>query len=142
MSQWVPYSGIRTVKRARLTIARSQRAIAAERDAMTDETMTDQADELAPIDDGVTACEPWTATMMADAIDVDPKAFRSFVRALVRKRGGVIGADTPGSGGRYKFDVPTDDAERAAYLDAVRASYSTHRRTNNTRTIGADVFGV
>jgi hypothetical protein len=109
---------------------------------MNDEIMNDETDELTPISDGVTACEPWTATMMADAIDVDPKAFRSFVRALVRKRGGTIGADTPGSGGRYKFDVPTDDAERAAYLDAVRVAYSTHRRTNNTRTIGADLFDV
>jgi len=109
---------------------------------MTDETITDETDELAPMSDGVTITEPWTATMMADAIDVDPKAFRSFVRALVRKRGGVIGADTPGSGGRYKFDVPCDDAEQAAYIDAVRAAYSTHRRTNNTRTIGAELFDV
>jgi hypothetical protein len=47
--------------------------------------------------------------------DIDPKAFRRFVREYRRARG--MGDALPGRGGAYVFDA--DDAERIA--DAYRA---------------------
>jgi len=71
-----------------------------------------------------------TATEMADAIGVSPKAFRSFWRSFIRSNGGTVGADTPGSGKRYNF-TNVDDA----MIESVRAAYASHRRTNGAVTV-------
>ena len=105
----------------------------------TNEAIDEGTDALAPISDDAISTEPFTARMIADRIDVDAKAFRSFWRAMIEKRGGTVGVDTPGSGKRYTFNVPTDDAMRAAYFDAMRAAYDRHRRTNNGQTVDASM---
>ena len=110
---------------------------------MSDDMISEGTDELAPIDDSAIACEPMSASEIADVLDVDAKAFRSFWRAMTRKRGGTVGVDTPGSGKRYSFSVPTDEAMRSAYFDAMRSAYATHRRTNNAQTVSVDdVLGL
>ena len=75
----------------------------------------------------------FTATEIADAIGVNPKAFRSFVRSMVRANGGKVGENTPGSGGRYRFECNDDDVE--AFVARWAAAYRSHARTNNTRAI-------
>jgi hypothetical protein len=75
----------------------------------------------------------FTATELADAIGVNPKAFRSFVRSMVRANGQTVGVDTPGSGGRYRFECEDDDAD--AFVSSWASAYRTHARTNNTRAI-------
>ena len=77
----------------------------------------------------------FTATELADELNVQPKAFRSFVRSMVRANGGKVGEQTPGSGGRYRFECDDDDASVASFIDGWRVAYNTHRKTNNTRTI-------
>ena len=77
----------------------------------------------------------FTATELADELNVQPKAFRSFVRSLVRSNGGKVGEQTPGSGGRYRFECDDDDDAVASFIDGWRVAYQTHRKTNNTRTI-------
>jgi hypothetical protein len=69
----------------------------------------------------------WTATEIADAIGVNPKAFRSFVRSTVRSNGGKVGEQTPGSGGRYAFDDDGIDAD--AFIASWSAAYRAHART-------------
>ena len=78
----------------------------------------------------------FTATELADAIGVNPKAFRSFVRSMVRNNGGKVGEQTPGSGGRYRFECDDDDAD--AFVARWAAAYRSHARTNNTRAIALD----
>jgi hypothetical protein len=82
----------------------------------------------------------WTATEIADAIGVNPKAFRSFVRSTVRSNGGKVGEQTPGSGGRYAFDDDGIDAD--AFIASWSAAYRAHARTNNTRTVTLASLGV
>jgi hypothetical protein len=97
---------------------------------MTDQThesdLTD--DEFA--DDAIDEIETsvWTAEECADELNVTGKAFRSFMRAYSRANG----LATPGSGGRWAIDVPTDDAMRLAFFDAMREAYRSHARTNNS----------
>jgi hypothetical protein len=83
----------------------------------------DEAIEVEPIESTV-----WTAEECADELNVTGKAFRSFMRAYCRANG----LDTPGSGGRWAIDVPTDDAMRTAFFDDLRDAYRTHARTNNS----------
>lgn len=78
----------------------------------------------------------FTATELADEIGVAPKAFRSFVRSMVRANGGKVGEQTPGSGGRYRFEC--DDDERDAFVVRWADAYRAHARTNNTRAIALD----
>jgi hypothetical protein len=75
----------------------------------------------------------FTATELADAIGVQPKAFRSFVRSMVRTQGGKVGEQTPGSGGRYRFEC--DDDDESAFVARWADAYKRHARTNNTRAI-------
>ena len=82
----------------------------------------------------------WTATEIADEIGVNPKAFRSFVRSIVRANGGKVGENTPGSGGRYAFD--DDGMEADAFIASWREAYQSHRRTNNTTTVTLASLGV
>jgi hypothetical protein len=82
----------------------------------------------------------YTATELADAIGVNAKAFRSFVRSMTRASGGAVGVDTPGSGGRYRFECDDDDAD--AFVQSWADAYRAHARTNNTRAIVlADLIG-
>jgi hypothetical protein len=81
-----------------------------------------------------------TATEIADAIGVNPKAFRSFVRSTVRSNGGKVGEQTPGSGGRYAFD--DDGADADAFIASWANAYRTHARTNNTRTVTLASLGI
>ena len=79
-----------------------------------------------------------TAKEMADAIGVNAKAFRSFWRSYTEANGGVVGIDTPGSGARYIFEGVTDDS-----IEIMRALYSSHRRTNNAKSIDLSaLFGT
>jgi hypothetical protein len=78
----------------------------------------------------------FTATELADEIGVAPKAFRSFVRSMVRANGGKIGEATPGSGGRYRFECDDDGVD--AFIASWRTAYAAHARTNNTRAIVLD----
>jgi hypothetical protein len=94
-----------------------------ERDAMTDDTH--ESGEVRTM----------TASEVADAIGVTPKAFRSFWRAMVRKSGGAVGADTPGSGKRYVFNVTDADLERIA------SQYASHRRTNGGVVADLSIIG-
>jgi deoxyribodipyrimidine photolyase-like uncharacterized protein len=58
---------------------------------------------------------------VAAACGTDPKTLRRFLRAVVRKRGGTVGEDTPGQGGRYSFDedeVPSIKEGFEAWLAA------------------------
>jgi hypothetical protein len=88
----------------------------------------------------------FTATEIADELNVDPKAFRSFYRSIVRSNGGKVGVNTPGSGKRYAFDLDDstahNDAERAAlvdaYIDGWRIAYNSHRKTNNANKVSFD----
>ena len=83
----------------------------------------------------------FTATEIADAIGVSPKAFRSFVRSSVRNLGGKVGVETTGSGGRYAFECDadaSDDAAIDAFMQAWGDAYRAHARTNNTRAITLD----
>lgn len=75
----------------------------------------------------------FTATELADEIGVSPKAFRSFVRSMVRSNGGKVGEQTPGSGGRYRFEC--DEADADAFVARWADAYKRHARTNNTRAI-------
>src|SRR5580765_3423848 len=77
-----------------------------------------------------------TATELADAIGVAPKAFRSFVRSNVRLQGGKVGVDTPGSGKRYVFNVTQSE------IDAIGAAYASHRRTNGAVAFDAASLGI
>jgi len=71
----------------------------------------------------------WTAQECADEIGVNAKALRDVMRKYCRANG----LPMPGSGGRWAVDVPTDEAERAAYFDWMRDLYvSTGRSTNAT----------
>jgi len=82
----------------------------------------------------------FTATELADEIGVAPKAFRSFVRSMVRANGGKVGEATPGSGGRYRFECEDDDIE--SFVQSWADAYKQHARTNNTRAIVlADLTG-
>jgi hypothetical protein len=78
----------------------------------------------------------FTATELADAIGVNPKAFRSFVRSMVRSNGGKVGEQTPGSGGRYRFEC--EDGAEEAFIASWADAYKAHARTNNTRAITLD----
>lgn len=80
------------------------------------------------IDEDAIDCTVWTAEECADELNVTGKAFRSFMRAYCRANG----LPTPGSGGRWAIDVPSDDAMREAYFDALRDAYRSHARTNNS----------
>lgn len=42
-----------------------------------------------------------SAKAVADELGVDAKTFRRFMRKAVTADGGIVGTDTPGSGGRY-----------------------------------------
>ena len=44
-----------------------------------------------------------SAKEVAHQIGTTGKVLRSFIRSEVRANGGVVGVDTPGSGGTYKF---------------------------------------
>jgi hypothetical protein len=82
----------------------------------------------------------FTATELADAMGVAPKAFRSFVRSMVRANGGKVGEATPGSGGRYRFECDDDDVD--AFVASWVTAYGAHARTNNTRAIAlTDLIG-
>lgn len=56
-----------------------------------------------------------SASAVAEHIGVSPKAFRRFVREYVKGKGGRVGQDTPGRGGRYAFERDSIDAIAAAY---------------------------
>lgn len=90
--------------------------------------MTDaiELEDGEPMDE--TPMTVWTAEECADELNITGKAFRSFMRAYCRANG----MNTPGSGGRWAIDVPTDDAMREAFFDAMREAYRTHARTNNS----------
>lgn len=45
-----------------------------------------------------------SAKEAAEAIGTDPKTLRRFVRSYVKAKGGEVGQDTPGRGGRYAFE--------------------------------------
>jgi hypothetical protein len=64
-----------------------------------------------------------SAKDVAIELDVDAKTFRRFVRAYVKRQGGVIGDDTPGRGGRYAFDEGD--------LDAIRDAFNAWRTTRS-----------
>lgn len=91
-------------------------------------TDTFEHDDDASFDDDAIESTVWTAEECADELNVTGKAFRSFMRAYSRANG----LATPGSGGRWAIDVPTDEAMRAAFFDAMRDAYRSHARTNNS----------
>jgi len=82
----------------------------------------------------------WTATEIADELGVNAKAFRSFVRSIVRANGGKVGENTPGSGGRYAFD--DDGMEPDDFIASWRTAYDSHRRTNNAVTVTLASLGI
>lgn len=63
-----------------------------------------------------------SAKDVAQALDVDAKTFRRFVRSYVKSNGGTIGDDTPGRGGRYAFAEDEMQAIRDAF-----GAWRTHR---------------
>jgi hypothetical protein len=69
-----------------------------------------------------------TVKQAAASIGTDPKTLRRFMRAYVTRKGGVVGVDTPGRGGRYAIDEDSMLAMHQAF-DAWRA-----------RSAGAIVF--
>lgn len=65
-----------------------------------------------------------TAKELAKALGMDAKALRSRIRRMHEANGGIVGVDTPGSGGRYVFDDADVEAWRIA-LTSNRASGKT-----------------
>lgn len=67
-----------------------------------------------------------SAKDVAEHIGVSPKAFRRFMRAYVTSKGGSVGQDTPGRGGRYSFDEGALDNIALAYRAWASRSGSMH----------------
>jgi hypothetical protein len=76
-------------------------------------------------DDAEEAVETVTASAVAKLLDVDPKVFRRFMRARITAKGGQVGVDTPGSGGRYA--IPADEVNdlMEAFADWARPRAAT-----------------
>lgn len=72
-----------------------------------------------------------SATELADAIGVDPKAFRSFYRKYAKAHG----LSTPGSGGRYKFNVRRTNDDTPDDVTAWGEAYADHARTHGAVVI-------
>jgi hypothetical protein len=56
-----------------------------------------------------------SAKQVAHEIGTTGKVLRSFIRSEVRANGGVVGVDTPGSGGTYKFQESEIEEIRARF---------------------------
>jgi hypothetical protein len=66
------------------------------------------------------AVETVTASDVAALIGVHPKTFRRFMRARVTAKGGQVGVDTPGSGGRYAIPAAEVDDLVEAFAEWAR----------------------
>jgi hypothetical protein len=65
------------------------------------------------------------------------KRTRRFLRTLVKTAGGSVGTDTPGSGGRYAFDMSADEI---AVLKARFALWEA--KGAGSRNVGASALGI